>query len=464
MWLLNTTDYELRSFPSIEAAPDYAALSHRWDPIGEVTFADIRDFKRARRRVGWSKIENACSVAKALLPGYAWIWIDTCCIDKSSSAELSEAINSMFMWYLHCGVCLAYLNDVPAGDDPRSPRSAFRSSQWFTRGWTLQELLAPARTMLFFSQDWTIIDTRDALVQVIQDITAIGCEVLRDTSDDFPRQFNHLLHDTHPDSGGGALDFPTVRFIKSLREYQCRFLPSFWATRLRSHSVAKRMSWAAGRTTTRPEDTAYSLMGIFGISMPIIYGEGSEMAFRRLQLEIIRQSTDQTIFGWGACIDPSVLVTKMDGQATDWSAHPKAVGLLASSPMLFIFSGNLQSTTLRSLTNAVSLMGGVHVSHYYETHRGIHIRLPLRPLFKLPSNPETSQDPTAQLFLGALECIDNDDGRHIGLVLMRCSDEDAGWYQCVNVDFTGMRHNAYGRVGFLDGQPGWELSTIYIKL
>ncbi|KAI9064951.1 HET-domain-containing protein, partial [Trametes sanguinea] len=249
MWLLNTTNYNLHGFPSVEVAPKYAALSHRWNPTGEVTFADIQDLRRARRMTGWSKVEQACRTAQ--VKGYTWIWIDTCCIDKSSSAELSEAINSMFAWYLHCSVCLAYLNDVPAGDDPRSHRSAFRASQWFTRGWTLQELLAPpsSRAVLFFSRDWTIIGTREDLAPVIQEITAIDHEVL--------------------------LGHPHV-----------------------SKPIAQRMSWAARRHTTRPEDMAYALMGIFDINMPILYGEGGEKAFRRLQLEIIRRSDDQTIFGW----------------------------------------------------------------------------------------------------------------------------------------------------------------------
>ncbi|KAI9064952.1 HET-domain-containing protein [Trametes sanguinea] len=350
---------QLHSFPSVEAAPEYAALSHRWDPIGEVTFADIRILKRARRMTGWSKIQNACRTARA--KGYAWIWIDTCCIDKSSSAELSEAINSMFVLYLNCSICLAYLNDVPASDHPSSPQSAFRSSQWFNRGWTLQELLAPMRTMFFFSRDWTVLGTRDNLSLVIQEITTIDRAVLSDLPET-------TLSDVRPKDGiwvvGGVPHSP-----KSDTELLARY----WISRIRAHSVAERMSWAARRGTTRPEDMAYSLMGVFDINMPVLYGEGGHKAFRRLQLEIIRQSDDQTIFSWGSCDYLSIL----DEEALDLLQQDVAYWfpprLLALSPTEFVRSG------LYECVNASLLMSveenGIRVEPagrvaYLEEHSG----------------------------------------------------------------------------------------------
>ena len=185
---------------------------------------------------------------------YNWIWIDTCCVDKTSSAELSEAINSMYAWYQGASMCIAYLQDVP---DPTSigPQSEdshtmimFRSSRWFTRGWTLQELIAP-RTVVFVSEGWIPIGSKATLSKVLEEITGIPSSVLL---------FDCAIEDI---------------------------------------SIAQRMSWAASRDTTRIEDRAYSLMGLFRVHMPTIYGEGKK-AFLRLQEEIMKRSPDQTLFSW----------------------------------------------------------------------------------------------------------------------------------------------------------------------
>ena len=162
---------------------------------------------------------------------------DLCCIDKTSSAELSEAINSMYRWYQESGVCYAYLADVPP--------NAFSKSRWFTRGWTLQELIAPS-TVIFLDQKWQEIGTKSSLQRVISEITGIPTDILL----------------------GGDLE---------------------------DASIAQRMSWASKRETTRVEDAAYCLMGIFSIHMPMLYGEG-ERAFIRLQEEIMRVSDDHSLF------------------------------------------------------------------------------------------------------------------------------------------------------------------------
>ena len=177
------------------------------------------------------KIRHACRIARE--NGYRYIWIDSCCIDKASSSELSEAINSMYRWYCLSTVCYAYLADVPPGKDSREEESAFRRSRWFERGWTLQELIAPS-SVTFLAADWTPIGSKHILADLIEDIAGIPDEA--------------LLH------------------AQSLDEF----------------SVAQRLSWAARRETTRVEDRAYSLLGIFDINMPTLYGEG-ELAFRRLQ-------------------------------------------------------------------------------------------------------------------------------------------------------------------------------------
>lgn len=226
--------------------PKYAILSHTWGE-GEVTFQEftnpdetIRSSKR-----GFSKIQKTCELA--LQSGLTHVWVDTCCIDKTSSAELSEAINSMFQWYRESAVCYTWLSDLPASDANLSQLSDCR---WFTRGWTLQELLAPRR-LEFYDEAWTFRGTKEDLTPPLADITRISSEVLRD---------------------------PEVMLQ----------LP-----------VAQRMSWAATRQTTRIEDMAYSLMGIFDVNMPMLYGEGHR-AFQRLQEEIAKETNDLSMFAWRA--------------------------------------------------------------------------------------------------------------------------------------------------------------------
>jgi hypothetical protein len=145
MRLLHARTLELKTF--VDAIPPYAMLSHCWEDE-EVVFTDLADLNVAKEKKGYRKIEKTCELA--LHNGFAYVWIDTCCIDKSSSAELSEAINSMFVWYKGSTQCFAYLddvdNDIAFADitDPRYKRT-FPNSRWFKRAWTLQELLAPSR-------------------------------------------------------------------------------------------------------------------------------------------------------------------------------------------------------------------------------------------------------------------------------------------------------------------------------
>ena len=172
-------------------------------------------------------------------------WIDTCCIDKSSSSELSEAINSMFRYYSDAEVCYAFLSDVNPDDVAYSLPDKFKASRWFTRGWTLQELIAPG-VVEFYNSKWESIGSREKLLDLVVDITGIS--------------------------------------------------ESYFATGdLTKFSAAEKLSWAAERTTTRTEDVAYSLLGLLDINMPLLYGEGTR-AFLRLQEEILRQYADDSIF------------------------------------------------------------------------------------------------------------------------------------------------------------------------
>lgn len=179
MWLLNTRTVRLHEFQDT-AAVQYAILSHVWQD-GEQSFQDIHSLDSGAgsnsRSLVSDKILRCCITA--LRDGFDWLWIDTCCIDKTSSAELSEAINSMYVWHAQAGMCYAYLHDVHDDDiihDPTTAR-AFLKSKWFTRGWTLQELVAPTY-VVFLTSSWRIIGTRQSLASAVEKITGIDLDVL----------------------------------------------------------------------------------------------------------------------------------------------------------------------------------------------------------------------------------------------------------------------------------------------
>jgi len=222
--------------------PPYAILSHTWEADNqEVTFKDIVD-NTWRGKAGHRKIQFCAEQARK--HGLRYFWVDSCCIDKSSSAELAEAINCMFRWYRDAAKCYVYLSDVSTRKHSGCPEllweSAFRQSRWFTRGWTLQELLAPLEVD-FFSQDCIWLGDKKSLELQIHETTSIPVEALH----------------------GGSLS---------------------------QFRIEDRMLWAVKRRTTIEEDKAYSLLGVFDVHMPLIYGEGEKKAFRRLKEEIDRAS------------------------------------------------------------------------------------------------------------------------------------------------------------------------------
>ncbi|KAI0096892.1 hypothetical protein GGR51DRAFT_553316 [Nemania sp. FL0031] len=229
----------------IDDIPPYAILSHTWgNDDEEVTFHDIATGK-ATQKQGYQKIDFCGK--QAVRDGLDYFWVDSCCIDKSSGPELQEAITSMFRWYKNATKCYAYLSDVVVGNGTqRSPQDelrwaiwkiSFRNSRWFTRGWTLQELLAP-QNVEFFSKDACSLGSRMSLSLLIHDITGIPVIALEGTN------------------------------------------------KLSGFSAGDKMLWAKNRNTQRKEDKAYSLLGIFDVSMHINYGEGEEHAMRRLRKKI----------------------------------------------------------------------------------------------------------------------------------------------------------------------------------
>jgi len=220
--------------------PLYAILSHTWGADDdEVSFKNIVK-GRGKGKAGYDKL--AFCAKQTASAGLRYFWIDTCCIDKSSSAELTEAINSMFRWYQNAARCYVYLADVSVGKGPppQTWKQTFQQSRWFTRGWTLQELLAP-KSVEFFSAEGERLGDKYSLIQEIYETTGISIQALQ----------------------GGSL-------------FQI--------------SVDERLSWAEKRETKREEDAAYSLLGLFDVHMPLIYGEGREKAFIRLDREIRRGS------------------------------------------------------------------------------------------------------------------------------------------------------------------------------
>lgn len=289
MRLLDTDTYRLceqnEHSKRGEDPPPYAVLSHTWLPDGpegirEVTYQDMQSSFHALqtgkfKRDGWTKLRAYCD--RAAFDGWQYAWMDTCCIDKTNIRDTHEAINAMFRWYRDASICYAYLADVPEplsvnnqwpGNNqtpaPLTRKSAFgqnyrramiepqfQASNWFTRSWTLQELLAP-RHLSFFDQRWRYIGSREHWQMEI----ARTCLISR-----------NILTDFDP------LD-------------------------MRTSSIAQRLSWAAHRETTVEEDETYSLLGLFGVSMPLIYGEGRAKAFARLQLELIKTYDDNSIFAW----------------------------------------------------------------------------------------------------------------------------------------------------------------------
>ncbi|KAL1947036.1 hypothetical protein VTO73DRAFT_13997 [Trametes versicolor] len=301
----------------------YAVLSHTWrskEEGGEQTYRQVEKLRKRIQKARTSvqldansilshpdlskKIKGICEVARKA--GYKYIWIDSCCIDKTSSAELAEAINSMFDLYRFSAVCYVYLSDVPDGTRTQDKDSSFAKSRWHTRGWTLQELIAPDR-VVFLSSQWTSLGTKIGLAATLHNITGIDIGLLAGRSS------------------------------------------------LHSFSVARRMSWAARRETTRVEDEAYSLLGIFGVHMSPIYGEGRN-AFLRLQEEIIKNIPDQSIFAWGS----SIALASLDGPPESHrynSASMEPTGLLAPSPSAFSDTGDVEPLSARDFVSRLTECG-----------------------------------------------------------------------------------------------------------
>lgn len=267
MRLLDTESYEIRDMRDIiiqeEAVPSYAILSHTWlarahGDVAEVTYQDYQNsFLKLKygsadgyKAAGWAKLKAFCKLAKD--DGYAWAWMDTCCIDKTSLIDTQKAINAMFHWYQNATICYAHLVDIECTSNVEPERTKITDAAWFTRGWTLQEFLAPSY-LQFVDKNWKKIGTKSSHAEAIEEKTGISQN-------------------------------------------------DMW--NFKECSIAKKLSWSAERKTTEVEDEAYCLLGLFGIRMPLIYGEGQQ-AFTRLQEELIKTFDDESIFAWRKGISQS---------------------------------------------------------------------------------------------------------------------------------------------------------------
>ncbi|KAF4984817.1 hypothetical protein FDECE_17015 [Fusarium decemcellulare] len=271
MRLLHTSTYKLKSFYSKTDRPPYAILSHTWgqDELGfEAIRTDIHEKLKSPKR-GLCKVKDACLQARQ--DDLDYLWVDTCCIDKSSSTELSEALNSMFKWYQESFKCYVFMEDVTLMKD--GTMANFDTSRWFTRGWTLQELIAP-HGLIFFDRRWKAMKSRHEIADRVESITGIGRDILLRRHIDLDEDYHDPAHLC-----------PACGYNDGLRRI------------LRNEPISRKMKWAAKRTTTREEDAAYCLMGLFDINMPLLYGEGGK-AFERLQQKILLNAPDQSILTW----------------------------------------------------------------------------------------------------------------------------------------------------------------------
>lgn len=310
MRLLNAETHELpNETEKRQQGCPYVILSHVWQEA-EMTFEDMPHFENISasplgpKYASASKIIGACNAVLRHYKGsITHLWLDTICIDKKNLTEFSTAINSMWQWYKQADVCFAFLEDFPGSGAP-----TWTQSKWFTRGWTLQELVAP-KNVIFFDKNWNKKGDRENLQRELTGRTKIIMDF--------------LLHRQN----------------------------------ISRASICQRMSWFAGGETTVPEDTAYCLLGLFGVNMPLLYGEGKEGAFRRLQEEIMRYSDDHFLFAWKTA-----------------AVRPLGSGLLAESPSFFQETGDYVHRSSRQNNRPFQVTNkGISIDLYLQQYQGVYI-------------------------------------------------------------------------------------------
>jgi hypothetical protein len=318
--LSDTGDLSItREYVGDDTAPPYAILSHTWGvDVEEFSFADLTN-GTGKNKPGYRKIYSCGEQARQ--DGLSYFWADTCCINKANYTELSYSINSMFRWYHNATHCYVYLADTSSPAlYPLEWTTEFTKSRWFKRGWTLQELVAP-QSVEFFPKQWEPLGSKRSLRLQIQQITGIAEEALQNV--------------------------PLSQF-----------------------SVKERLSWTKNRQTKLEEDEAYSLLGIFNVSMALIYGEGKERAFKRLQEEIDKASTHQS--NRHTQQSPPADVRSEDNAFSSFVTNCTYLVKIFGTPLIIRFSWNLVAGSampelvFRS-TIIASCMDSIYVYHYRDS-------------------------------------------------------------------------------------------------
>ncbi|KAK3623731.1 hypothetical protein LTR56_014697 [Elasticomyces elasticus] len=257
MRLLNVQTLNFTEFSS--DVPKYVIASHRWTAGSEAKTKDVEK-RRNTHSSGYKKVEGFAKYARDCIADVEWFWIDTCCVNQESSQEVNEAVNSMFSWYANAEMCLVYLADVdkPLHEDECLPR--LQASEWFTRGWTLQELLAP-HMVTFLSKRWEVIGNKSSAGSI------------RRTS-----RINQ-----------GPSLIPLLATITSIPE---KVLYNYEQSK--TLTTEDKLAWIVGRNTAKCEDMYYSLLGKFGVRMRLDYGQGAESARQRLLKKIDKASQQPT--------------------------------------------------------------------------------------------------------------------------------------------------------------------------
>lgn len=311
----------------------FATLSHRWLDTGEPTFQDMSESQKdmSKNPTGYAKLTNFCEKAGEYDCELAWS--DTCCINKDSSAELDEAIQAMFNWYRSAAICIAYLANSSTTLD-------FAQEPWFTRGWTLQELLAPEK-MRFYGKNW------EPLSEDLDD------KHPRDSATPSKDEISTPITPSQPD---------ILTAITRLTEIESRDLVSFSRG---IDNVHQRLRWASRRTTTRIEDMAYSLIGIFDVSMPITYGEGQRSWFRLMEI-ILQQCKSWEIFVW----------------AGEWSPYSSAIPRSPKGYEAFDIHNSTELIKALNMGKVKGIVGetppGLRGDHAFAmTRHGLQMKLPL---------------------------------------------------------------------------------------
>ena len=438
MRLINAETYRLEEFFG-RPAPPYAILSHTWGD-DEVFLSDMDDPATAQKKDGFAKIEYCCRQAGK--DGLDWAWVDTCCIDKSSSAELSETINSMFRYYSGAMVCYAYLSDIDAvqlsGCDSAAAlaKRLEKEARWFRRGWTLQEFIAPY-SLTFFATDWTPLVSKA----------------------DWRESLRHQRLRLQPLDQGNASgdDDGDGEELTSVAGIPLAVLLK--AEPLSQIPVATRMRWARRRQTTRAEDIAYCLLGILGVNMPLLYGEGGR-AFFRLQEEVLRKTEDYSVLAW------SGLTNKL--YCAFIANHPGSFSDL-----------NGKTTRFRSWLDLVH-----RIAPPVFSSRGLTATLPMRRVSSTPRNSRKRElfdlyrEPQLNHALG--EEAEDDYGLYSVALPCLASQHGRAWaaltLNCIDIRGGRVRHGHPELVRFqkagatvppeqvLSGENGWQIRTCYLKV